>query len=97
MREYIPESRQPQGLPYPIPSITSLVGAQFINLINPPSGSVILAPGDSIQAALNEHAGKSGWIILSKGITYSECTSTDTKFYNTCRSGERIDSFLSPN
>jgi len=43
-------------------------GALNTVTVQPPAGAIIVAPGDSVQAALNASVNKSKWVVLAKGI-----------------------------
>ncbi|MDB5211443.1 MAG: hypothetical protein JWQ30_2270 [Sediminibacterium sp.] len=55
-------------LPGNISPVTSVVGASSAPNIKPPAGSIMVMPGDSIQAVINANAGKTGWVVLAKGV-----------------------------
>ena len=49
-------------------SVILTAGALTSASVQAPVGAIIVAPGDSIQAALNASAGTGKWVILAKGV-----------------------------
>jgi parallel beta-helix repeat protein len=43
-------------------------GALAAATINPPANAIVVAPGDSIQAAINASLTKGKWVVLAKGV-----------------------------
>jgi parallel beta-helix repeat protein len=60
-------SPAPAGVPRPN-AIATGAGALAQPTATPPAGAVVVVPGESIQAALDAQAGKSGWVVLGKGV-----------------------------
>ncbi|MBL9189828.1 MAG: alginate lyase family protein [Opitutaceae bacterium] len=62
-----PAPPPPAGVPQPS-AIATKAGARAQPTATPPAGAIMVAPGESIQAALDAQAGKGGWVVLGQGV-----------------------------
>nr|WKN36442.1 alginate lyase family protein [Tunicatimonas sp. TK19036] len=61
-------TKQTKEEPLQLYPMVGMRGAREGVSAQPPSGAIHVAPGDSIQAALNQAATSGGWVVLERGL-----------------------------